>query len=153
MKKIFYEKIGRRYVPVREYDPEFMDAFPKGTHMIVCRPGSTSYAYNIDPAIAPMLAAGKYAEDDMSAAIVKAMEYKPKSQPITDRQRELWQELKKSFADADFVIHGFSAHEATRAGIKALEQEVEKMLEVPSVKLAYEQFTLVWKLTKEDQKE
>lgn len=153
MKKIYYEKIGRRYVPVREYDPDFMDAFPKGTHLVVCRPGSTSHSYDIDPAIAPMLAAGKYAEDDMCAAIVKTMEYKPKKQPITERQRELWQELKKSFADADFVIRGISAHEATRAGIKALGQEVEKMLEVPAVRLAYEQFMLVWKLTKENEKQ
>ena len=153
MKKIFYEKVGKRYKPVKEYDSELMDAFPKGTHVVVCRPGTTSYAYNIDPAIAPMLAAGKYAEDEMSSAIVKAMEYKPKQQPITERQRELWQELKKSFADQDFTVHGASAAEAAQAGVKALEQEVEKMLTVPAVKSAYDHFMLVWKLTKEQQQE
>jgi hypothetical protein len=109
--------------------------------------------YDVDPMFAPMLAAGKYAEDSMSSAIVKAMEYKPKQQPITERQRELWQELKQSFADQDFAIHGASATDAAKAGIKALEQEVEKMFEVPAVKLAYDHFITVWALTKEQQKE
>ena len=153
MKKIFYEKVGKRYKPVKEYDSELMDAFYKGTHIVVCRPGIKSYSYNIDPMFAPMLAAGKYAEDSMSSAIVKAMEYKPKQQALTERQQELWKELKKSFADQDFAIHGASASDAAKAGIKALEQEVEKMFEVPAVKLAYDHFITVWALTKEQQKE
>ena len=148
--KIFYEKVGKRYKPVREYDPDLMDAFPKGTHVVVCQPGFKSYSYNIDPMFAPMFAAGKYAEDSMSSAIVKALEYQPKQQALTERQRELWQELKQSFADQDFAIHGASARDAALAGIKALEQEVEKMLEVPAVKSAYDHFMLVWKLTKEN---
>ena len=153
MKKVFYEKVGKRYKPIREYDDTFMSAFPKGTHLVVCKPNITSFMYNVEPAIAPMLAAGKYAEDEMSRAIVKGLEMKPKQTPITDRQRELWTELKNSFAEQDFVIHGPAAADAAREGIKALEQEVEKMLTVPAVKLAYDHFMLVWALTKEQQKE
>jgi hypothetical protein len=153
MKKVFYEKVGKRYKPVKEYDDTLMSAFPKGTHLVVCRPGITSYSYQIDPAFATMLAAGKYAEDEMSHAIVKGLEMKPKQTPITNRQRELWDELQKSFAEQDFVIYGPAAADAAREGIKALEQEVEKMLTVPAVKLAYDHFILVWQLTKEQQKE
>jgi hypothetical protein len=153
MKKIFYEKVGNRYKPIKEYDDTFMSAYPKGTHLVVCKPGTTSFMYGIDPAFAPMTAAGKYAENEMSQAIVKGLEMKPKQTPITERQRELWIELKNSFADQDFVIHGAAAADATREGIKALEQEVEKMLTNPAVKLAYEHFMLVWQLTKEQQKE
>ena len=153
MKKIFYEKVGNRYKPVKEYDSELMDAFYKGTHIVVCRPGIKSYSYNIDPMFAPMLAAGKYAEDDMSSAIVEGLMVRPKTIPTTERQRELWTELKNSFADQDFVIHSASAYAAAKAGIKALEQEVEKMLEVPAVKLAYDHFMMVWQLTKEQTKE
>jgi hypothetical protein len=153
MKKIFYEKVGKRYKPVKEYDDTLMSAFPKGTHLVVCRPGIKSYSYNIDPMFAPMLAAGKYAEDNMSRAIVEGLMVRPKTIPTTERQRELWTELKNSFADQDFVIHSASASDAAKAGIKALEQEVEKMFEVPAVKLAYDHFITVWALTKEQQKE
>jgi hypothetical protein len=149
MKKIFYEKIGSRYKPVKEYDDTLMSAFPKGTHVVVCKPGVTSYSYQVNPAFVPMLAAGKYAEDEMSQAIVKGLELKPKQTPITDRQRELWDELQKSFAEQDFAIHGPAAADAAREGIKALEKEVEKMLTVPAVKLAYDHFMMVWQLTKE----
>ena len=38
MKKIYYEKIGRRYVPVSEYDSEYLDSFSKGTHIVMCYP-------------------------------------------------------------------------------------------------------------------
>ena len=153
MKKIFYEKVGKRYKPVKEYDSELMDAFHKGATLVICRPGSMSYKYDIDPMFAPMIAAGKYAEDSISKAMLNAMEYRPKSQLITEQQRELWKELKKSLVDQDFVIYGPASIDAARAGIKALEQEVEKMFEVPAVKLAYDHFMMVWALTKEQQKE
>ena len=32
-KKIYYEKRGRRYVPVMEHDYELMDAMPRGNHL------------------------------------------------------------------------------------------------------------------------
>lgn len=153
MKKVFYEKVGKRYKPIREYDDTFMSAYPKGTHLVVCKPGTTSYMYGIDPALAPMVAAGKYAENEMSQAIIKGLEMKLNQTPITEQQRELWVELKKSFAEQDFVIHGPAAADAAREGIKALEKEVEKMLTVPSVKLAYDHFMMVWALTKEQTKE
>lgn len=153
MKKVFYEKVGKRYKPVKEYDSELMDAFHKGTTLVVCRPGTISYMHDINPMFAPMLAAGKYAEDKMSQAIVEGLMVRPKTTPTTERQRELWTELKHSFADQDFVIHGPAAVAAAREGIKALEQEVEKMLTVPAVKLAYDHFMTVWQLTKEHQKE
>jgi hypothetical protein len=153
MKKVFYEKVGKRYEPVREYDDTFMSAFPKGTHLVVCRPGTTSYMYDIDPAFAPMLAASKYAEDEMARVVVDAMGVKPKQTPLTEHQRELWQELKKSFDEQDFVLYGLAAYDVARAGTKALEQEVEKMLDIPAVRAAYDHFMLVWKLTKEQQQE
>jgi len=154
MKKVFYEKVGKRYKPVKEYDDTFMSAFPKGAHLVVCRPGSTSFIYNVEPTIAPMLAAGKYAGDKMASALVNGQQkYKAMPQPITSRQKELWDELKASFITQDFMYQLPSAHDATQAGIDALSEEVEKMMTVPAVKLAYDHFMMVWKLTKEQQKE
>ena len=47
MKKIYYEKKGRRYVPVAEYDNDFMDSLTKGTHLVMSYPGGTSRRFNI----------------------------------------------------------------------------------------------------------
>jgi len=55
-KTIFYKKVGRRYVPVREYDRTLMDAFPAGAHLVICYPGGQSTRYNVNPAYAPMIA-------------------------------------------------------------------------------------------------
>ena len=62
----FYRKVGRRYQPVEEYDPELMDALPEGDHLISVRVGLTSRRFDVDPALAPMIAAGVYAEDAIS---------------------------------------------------------------------------------------
>lgn len=154
MKKVFYEKVGKRYKPVKEYDYTFMSAYPKGAHLVFCKPGTTSVMYNVDPAIAPMLAAGKYAEDEMSKAIVKGLECRtPSSLKLDDRQVALWKELSASLEERAFTVNGPSARDAVAAGLNALTVEVEKMLSVPAVKLAYDHFMLVWKLTKEQQKE
>jgi hypothetical protein len=68
-KKIYYEKRGRKYVPVMEYDEDLMDGLPYGNHMIMVYPGGQSTRYNINPALAPMIAAGRVAEDWMSEAV------------------------------------------------------------------------------------
>ena len=63
METIFYVKKGRRYIPHSSYSSEFCDSFPKGTHLVQTYPGGSSRRYNIDPAYAPMIAAGRVAED------------------------------------------------------------------------------------------
>ena len=68
MKKTFYEKIGKRYYPVREYDSDFYESFPKGSHLVICTSGGRITRCNIDPAIAPMLAAGQSIEGAMAKA-------------------------------------------------------------------------------------
>ena len=86
-KKIFYEKVGRRYVAVQEYDEYLMDGLPYGNHMIMVYPGGQSTRYNVDPALAPMIAAGRVAEDRMCEAIRKASEMRPARTPITPGQQ------------------------------------------------------------------
>ena len=74
-KEIFYKKVGRKYVPVYEYDQTLMDSFPKGSHLVLCYPGGSSRRFNVDPAYAPMIAAGRVAEDAISKAIMDATEF------------------------------------------------------------------------------
>jgi hypothetical protein len=151
-KRIFYEKIGRRYKPVYEWDQGLMDAMPKGTHIIMCYPGGQSTRYNIDPAHAPMIAAGRVAEDAISKAISKASELRPKQTPITVGQKKAWEKLAKEFGDELCTLHGASIHDIAEAGVKAMQVEADKLLTNPAVKKAYERFLLTVALTKEAEK-
>jgi len=146
MKKIYYEKVGRRYVPVAEYDSTYLDSFPRGNHLVMCYPGGSSRRFNIEPALAPMIAAGRYAEDAMSAALVKASELRPHKKPITEKQRKAWDNLAKAFGDERYYVELPSAREVAEAGVKAMQEEANKLLEHPMVKAAYDEFQATCKL-------
>ena len=148
--KIYYERVGRKYVPVREYDPFLMDSFPAGTHMVVCHPGGRSYRYNIDPDFAAMIAAGRYCEDVISSAIMRAHEVRPyRNQALTPEQREAWDNLISVMPDTGRYLEWPSAREVAEAAVQALSDEALKMLDNPSVKLAYENLMMVAALAKD----
>jgi hypothetical protein len=149
MKKIFYEKVGRRYKPVYEYDQTLMDAFPKGNHLVMCNPGGKSIRYHIDPNYAAMIAAGVVAEDAVSAAIVESKELKPQKTPITEHQQKLWRELAASFNQDDYPLIRPAAADAGRAAVKAMMEEADKLMTHPSVRKAFDHFILICELTKE----
>ena len=153
MKKIFYEKVGQRYKPVAEYDDAFIDSFRKGNHLVMCYPGGTSRRFNIDPALAPMIAAGRYAESAMAEAISKACELRPTQTAITEGQRKAWKKLAKEFGNELCTLQGASTNDIVAAGLKALQEEADKLMQHASVKQAYDQFLLVCALTQEHKTE
>lgn len=152
-KKIFYVKQGRKYEPVSEYDSDFLDSFPKGCHIVMCYPGGKSIRYNIDPAYAPMIAAGRVAEEAISQAIYRAGEARPKERPITERQRAAWEEMKVAFGDEFFSLTLPSCRDLAETGVTAMQAEVDKLLEHPSVREAYEHFVFMAKLVNNENKE
>jgi len=145
---IFYVKRGRRYIPHSTYASEFCDSFPKGTHLVQSYPGGSMRRFNIDPAYAPMIAAGRVAEDAISEAIMKANELRPQTAPITPAAQRAWMKLKKELGNDAMLTRG-SAREAAEQAVKAMAEEAEKLLENPSVRKAYERFLLIAELTKE----
>ena len=149
-KKIFYEKVGRKYVPISEYNSDFFDGFTKGNHLVMCYPGGQSRRVNIDPDYASMIAASRVAEDAMTKAIQAASELKPRQTPITEGQRKAWKKLAKEFGDELCTLQGSSAHDIAEAGIKALQQEANMLYLNPAVRKAYDHFILLCKLTKEE---
>jgi hypothetical protein len=151
MKKVFYEKKGRRYVPVSEYDSEYLDSFSKGTHIVICYPGGQSRRYNIDPNHAAMIAAGRVAEDAICRAISKASELRPQQTPITLGQKKAWEKLAKEFGSELATLSGLCIRDCAEAGIKAMQEEADKLMSHPAVRDAYEQFQMICKLTKEKQ--
>ena len=148
MKKIYYEKVGRKYVPVNEYDSEFLDSFTKGTHLVMSYPGGSSRRYNIDPNYAAMIAASRVAEEAMIRAMHKASELRPKQTPITIGQKKAWEKLAKEFGDDLCTLSGASSHDIAEAGIRAMMEEANKLLTDPAVKKAYDRFLFIADLTK-----
>lgn len=151
-KKIYYEKKGRRYVPVSEYDGDFMSSFPKGNHIVMSYPGGQSTRYNIDPALGPMIAAGRVAEDAISHAMYQASEAKPKERPITPRQRKAWEEMKAAFGNEFFSLTFPSCRDLAETGVKAMQEEADKLMKHPSVKEAYDHFLFIAQLVKDENK-
>ena len=149
MKEIFYKKVGRKYVPVYEYDQTLLDGFPKGNHLVMCYPGGQSRRYNVEPNHVALIAAARVAEDAMCKAIREASEMRPQKTPITPNQQKAWKKLAKEFGDDLATLQTNSARDVAEAGLKAIIEEAEKLLTVPAVKKAYEQFMFVAELTKD----
>lgn len=150
MKKTFYEKINKRYVPVKEYDDELVSALPKGNHLVMCYPGGRSTRYNIDPDYAALIAASRVAVDVMAQAMVKASEMRPKKTPLTTEQKQAWDNLKKAFGDDMYTLQIDSAHDVAQAGLDALQKAAKELYSThPSVQTALDHLNLLNKLTKE----
>ena len=148
-KKVYYEKIGRRYVPVAEYDNDLLDSFPKGDHLVMCYPGGSSRRFNIQPDYASLIAASRVAEDAMCQAISKASEMRPQRTPLTEGQRKAWHKLAKEFGDELATLSLGCARDIAEAGIKALQDEAKVLYSNEAVRKAYEHFILLCELTKE----
>ena len=149
MKKIFYEKVGRRYKPVAEYDSDYLDSFPKGNHLVMCYPGGRSTKYNVDPNRAALIAAGRVAHDKMREAIYEAASMHRREHEgtvLTDEQLRAWKKFEKVMGERGKYIQFKSTHDIAEAGLKVLEDEAAELMSHPAVKDAYERFLLVCKM-------
>lgn len=146
---IFYVKKGRRYVPHSTYSSEFCDSFPKGTHLVDVYPGGSSRRFNVNPAYAPMIAAGRVAEDAISKRLMQASDLRPKRAPLTSGQRKAWDNLVKEMGEEARFLEWPSAREVCEEAVKAMQAEADKLLKHESVRKAYDHFMLMCELTKE----
>jgi hypothetical protein len=149
MKKVYYEKIGRRYRPVAEYDSDLLDSFHKGSHLVCVYPGGQSRRFNVEPNHAAMIAAGRVAEDAICKALNQASEMRPAKTPITPAQQRAWKKLAKEFGDELCTLHGTSVRDIAEAGVQAMQTEATYLMSHPAVVDAWEKFMLTCKLTKE----
>ena len=147
-KKILYEKVVNKYVPVAvNYDDYF--TFYKGNNLVMCYPGGESHVHNINPDYAGLIAASRVAQDAMCKALNKASELRPARTPITPAQQRAWKKLAKEFGDELCTLNGASIHDIAEAGVKALQKEANVLCSNAAVKKAYDHFILLCKLTKE----
>ena len=150
MKKIYYEKVGQKYVPVAEYDSDYMDSFTKGNHLVMCYPGGTSRRFNIDPAFAPLIAAGRYAEDVIAKALIQASDLRPSKATLTIEQKVAWETLAKAFGEDKHNLTWPAARDAVEAAIQTLQTEADMLLSNTAVRKAYDNFMLMCQLSKEE---
>ena len=148
MKKVYYEKIGRRYRPVAEYDSDLLDSFHRGSHLVCVYPGGQSRRFNVEPNHAAMIAAGRVAEDAICTALHKASEMRPQRTPITEGQRKAWRKLAKEFGDDLATLNLGCARDLAEVGVQAMQAEADKLMKNASVRAAYDQFQLVCALTR-----
>lgn len=151
-KKVFYEKVGRRYKEVSYYDSELFESMVVGSHLVMVYPGGKSVRYNIDTALAPMIAAGRFAESTVADAIYEASKSRPSRPLVTEEQRQAWENMSQAFGNELYCIQQNSAFDIAQAGVTAMQREADKLLKNPAVKAAYEQFMLLCELTRESEK-
>jgi len=150
-KTLFYKKVGRKYEPVYEYDQELLDAFPKGTHIVMCYPGGQSRRFNIDPNYAAMIAAVRVAEDAICTAMIKADEIQPPRKPMTEAERDAWMNLIEVWGEEARSLRRPAIRDIAEAAVQAMQDEAEKLMSNPAVRNAWDQFQLVCALTKKQE--
>jgi gamma-glutamyltranspeptidase len=73
---------------------------------------------------------------------------RPQRTPITPGQKKAWEKLAKEFGNDLATLQINSARDIAEAGIQAMQDEADKLMQHQSVRDAYEQFLMVCELTK-----
>jgi len=120
----YYEKRGRRYLPVLESD--VYAAFPEGHYLVSIQPGLKSITRAVEPDHAAVEHAMRHAATAMTEAMRKACECLPPTRrPLTPKQKRGWEAWKREVGDdAMFYFDGVSMQDVVDAGIKALREKM-----------------------------
>jgi hypothetical protein len=150
---IFYRKEGKKYIAVSEYDPVLVDSLPYGAHVQVVRENGMSRRYNVDPALAPMVAASMVLEYRLATIIDRASSFEldqSNKVPLTLEQKEAWENLNKSFGGQITPLYGRSRQDIARSVLEEIAAEAQKLLTNDALREQYEYFLTLSKLTKDD---
>jgi hypothetical protein len=154
MKKTYYEKVGCKYVPVAEYDPDFMNSLRNGTHLVVSIPCGQTYKYNIKPEFATLIAAGEQIRQELANKVAEASQAKisERANSIpTEEQLAAWRALQLAYNNELLMISYPSAVEIADTALNLLYEEAEKLIANPAVKRAWDHLQTVAALTSNEQ--
>jgi hypothetical protein len=98
-----------------------------------------------------MIAAARVAEDAICRAISKASEMRPARTLITPGQKKAWEKLAKELGDELATLNGLCIRDCAEAGVKAMQEEADKLMKHESVRKSYDHFMLMCELTKEQE--
>lgn len=113
-----YVKRGRRYYPAAEH--EEIDSYPKGTHLVICEPGSRLTRYNVEPDRAGLLAAAETARERIRLAVVEALAMRPTTRPVTAKQRGAWKAFVAAMGNDGYIVEYPPANEVADRAIEAI---------------------------------
>lgn len=145
----FYVKQGRRYVPVKEYDSRLYDSLGEGVYLVTVKFNSRHVRARVDPNYAAMIAAGQVAQEAIVDRIregSKLRQPQGSKKPLTPGQARAWRELAREMGEDMYLLEWPSYYEAVDAGIKAMQEEAEHLMQIDSVKQAWEHFQTVARL-------
>lgn len=115
-----YQKIGRRYHPVRETDA--YEGLTEGAWLVIVKPGCTTMRRAVEPDAA-VYAAAEVAREPMLEAMRKACELRPKATALTEREKRAIAAYNRVMGDAHpLMVQGSSIAEVVDVGIDALVQ-------------------------------
>ena len=102
---ILYEKIGRRYHPVKTDDwhqeIRSMDFAGPGCILVTVNGACTSYLHRVNPDYAAVLAALKLARNACQEAMHKAAEFKPKVTTLSKRHQNAYARYQAAIPKAE----------------------------------------------------
>lgn len=116
-----YEKVGRRYVPVR--DTEAYNGLGRGSWLVIVDRGVTSVRRLVHPDHAGFLAAARVAEDAMLEALRRASEARPRQERLNARERRAFEAWKAIMGEEILWLQRESAQAIVDAGIEAVKAE------------------------------
>lgn len=119
MKRTFYEKRGRRYVPVYEYDSDLVSAMPHGSHLVFVEPGCRTTVFNVKPLRAPLVAAIRQHREALCDELREYSAPQP-TRPLTERERKGYEAWRKVMGGEQLVL--------TRPSVAALIDKLESLL-------------------------
>lgn len=145
MKKTYYECVNGEYVPVSEYDPDFLGSLRAGTHLIVSVPGGQTRKYNINPNFAALIAAGEQIQQQLANVIADASmaSLSNGSHPLTEQQDAAWHALNATFDTRLAYITYPCAHDIAEAALNLLYERANQLLTDPAVKRSWDHFQTV----------
>jgi hypothetical protein len=121
-----FQKRGRRYFPVAEYDPLITESFEYGHHLVSVSPGLKMTTYQVEPEQAPILAALREHRETLAKAIKEASAKRPSSGRLTQRELAAFQVWKEMIGQDAFTILVPSAFDILDALEKLLIEACQK---------------------------
>ena len=119
-----YKKVSRRYKPVAEH--EHWDSYPKGSHLVVCQPGSTLCRFNVDPDRAGLLAAAEPLRAEIRALVAELHRMRPTRRPVTLAQQAAWRRFQKAMGEDGYWVEYASVGEIADAVVDLIVKEAGK---------------------------
>lgn len=146
METIYYKKVGKRYLPVKSYDYEVSKAFPQGAHLVLVNKNWTHTVRNIDPEFAAICAASVSMADSLVKILSDASKMRI-TKELTPAQVNAWRNLEKHLGETAYLEYP-SLVEVADKFLDELEEKTKELMKNPSIKLAYDKFEMLCKLSK-----